>query len=281
MLNPFVMKKWVLLLLLPLFCATSLYVGVFFLGFWKGLGCLAGMLIVSMLIGNYFLWRNPFTQMLEGEGLLFIDMSSTGFIQPFLCKLQMPFMKANINGKEIKDVFDREHGVYNLGGPIQTGIAQMREFEEGEKGLSEVTRTEEDGELVIRIPLKQLSKSRFQWLQWPVILFNQSTGSTITKDWFSEKEKGAMAEHAFLYQNKMLEELSSNVLHFARSVIELIKPKGEGWFSGKTGWIIIIAIIVILLLLFGKPLMNTFMNFMGTAKTSLGSSLPSGTITPR
>lgn len=264
MINPFVVKKWGAFLLTGLLTVIFFFVGVTFYNFLFGLIFMGVGLFVSALLANRLI-ANPFRMMLEGKGVLAINLDSTGIIRPFIMVVKSPYIEGKIGHKLAKDVFDRE-AVFNLAAPIQAGMVQKGVGEDGETRLAIVLGEEE------------YNKGRFGLFHYPVIIFNEQLNSIITKDWLSEKEKGGFAEHQVLYLNRKMEELTSSIRDFGRYIVESLKPKT---FTIKPIWIIIIVIvfIIIILVIFAPQLIPA----LKKAGTGVGEAVSGagGAITPR
>lgn len=228
MVNILLIKKWAALTLTPLFVVIGYMVGDIFYGFWAALGIMLGMLVFSALIANLML-KNPFSDMIEGKGIMVIDMNSTGVLRPFIVQVTPPYVKGRMGKEEVADIFDRE-AVFNLAAPKKTKSSAVYS---------------EDGGLTISLDEETYNRGRFALFHYPCLVYNSAIKSIVTKDFLSKKEKDAFAEHGVLYLNKKVEELTSYVRDFGRGIVELIKPKQSIWANK---WVIIIIIIFVLLL---------------------------------
>lgn len=102
----------------------------------------SGAFVLSLVLGffiNSAMLKNPFTQMLEGEGLITLDISSKGVISPFIMSLQSPFMVGKYQDKNIEDYYNRR-------GISQIFAGQVVEIDEEvtEKILAEVYKAEKE-----------------------------------------------------------------------------------------------------------------------------------------
>lgn len=251
-LNFFVIKKFAgysMLGFLPtiFFVIGSLY------GLMIGVGCffvggLLGVILANMLI------KNPFTDMLEGKGLLVLKIDSTGVIQPFILSLVQPFVRGKLGGEEVNDVYDR-NAVYNLAPPLKAG-----EFREDGDNFS------------FSLSNDQFNKARFGMWQYPVLIYNAQIGSLITKDSLANMEKGSFAEHFILYLNKVAENLDRNIRDFGRYVVEHLKPQDGNFFTRNIFWIVIVVLIVILGILFAPTIMSAMKGAGGAALSGLNGA---------
>lgn len=254
MLNMFKVKKWAAILLggfIPTICFS---LGVMFYGnFWIALGLFGAGMIVSVVI-SFILLNNPFSTMLEGSGLLCLDLNSTGVIRPFIVGIQPPYVKGkNAFGGEVKDVFDRAT-VVNLAVPHKVKSSKVQINNKGGIDLS--------------LDEEEYNRGRFALFHYPVLIWNEQVKSLITKDFLSEMEKTTFAEHGIIYLNRKMEELTSVVRDFGRYVVELTKPK-QNWLANKWVWIIIIIFVVILIALFAPSIINAIKG----ASSSVGGAV--------
>jgi hypothetical protein len=244
-----------------------------------------GVLIVSLLIGSALL-SNPFTNMLEGQGILCRNIDSTGIITPFLINVNSPYMTGKLQGQPIADIFDRE-AVLQLAHPRSKG-GFFNFFGRGDKITKDVTglpdREAEDRGVHIYLTEAKYNQARFMMFNWPVIIYNNQVKSVLTKDFLSEFEKDTFAEHSILYLNRKLEELSSITRDFARYVVETLKPKSNMFAGGWWIWVIIGIVGVILIAIFGPSILAAIKGPGSTALASVGdkiSGIPGQIVAPR
>lgn len=247
MLNVFVIKRWATLILAGFIPTISFVIGMNFYNFWIGLILLFVGIMVCMFMGSMLL-KNPFTMMLEGKGLLCLNIDSTGVIKPLILKVMKPYVKGKIdNFEHVDDVYDRST-VLNLANPTKEGEIKVK----GED--VEITAYDKEGNL--KLSVDEFNASRFGLYHYPVLIYNGQIKSLVTKDFLSEKEKNTFAEHGILYLNRKLEELTGTLRDFGRYVVELTKPKGS-IFQNKWFWIIMLVALVIMALLFAKPILSS------------------------
>lgn len=203
--------------------------------------------------------KHPFTDMLAGDGLLLLDISSTGVIRPILCKVMAPFLTAKIKGKQETTLFDREI-VHQMGMP-QSG-------ELGFKGIDENGFKHYD----LKIKQGDETKITYAFEHFPTLIYNSNMDAFISKEALAKMETEAVVKHTILYLKKKVEELTHIMRDFARYVIESTRPKTGLQLPG--GWILWLAVaaIVVLLAIFGLPALQ---NLMSGASQSI-SSVASG-----
>lgn len=266
MLNPFKLRRYAAFILLGFLPAFGYMVGtMFYNNLWLGIGLTMVCYLVGAITAGVII-KNPFTAMLEGSGLLVLDISSPGMIKPFLVALKGNYIKGKTGRQPIRDVFDRET-VHSMTPPkwssdklafIKTGV------EKKENGL-QFTLSEED-----------YNASRFALFHWPTLIYNGQTNSLITKDWLSTQESASFANHTILFLNRQVEELTSVVRDFARYVVEMTKPRGS-WLENKWLWIVVVIILIVAGIIF-IPRILTVASDAGSAG---GLSGIIGPMTPR
>lgn len=262
MVNIYKVKKWGAFILCGFIPLTCFVLGNNFYNFMIGMAFFGGGLLISVLVANILL-NNPFTTMLEGGGLLAIDISSTGIMRPFICTVEQPYIKGKIGNENITDIYDRDT-VLQLANPQQAGKVIIK-----------------DNKISVTLNEDEFNRARFGLFQYPVLIFNGQVKSLLTKDFLSESEKKSFAEHGILYLNRKLEELTGVVRDFGRYIVELTKPQ-ENWFAKRPWaiWLIIIAIII-MILLFAGPVIKQFMGgIQSAAGAATGVTMPTNPVTP-
>jgi hypothetical protein len=256
MINVFTIRKWAALLIagfvptLLFFVAQQKYNLLYSLAFFMG------GLILSMVIGVLLL-KNPFSDLIEGRGLLALKVDSTGIIQPFIVGVRGSYVTGKIDGKEVTDAFDR-YAVMQFTAPVKNG------------GIAVPIREGENkGGLHIELSERAYNNARFSFFQYPCLIWNGQIQSFLTKDFLSEFEKNAFAEHGILYLNRKMEELTNVVRDFGRYVIETLKPKGKGILGNWLIWVIIAIIVIVLIALFGKPIIMALKGVGGETTNTL------------
>lgn len=254
--NPFVIKKYGAIIFACMITSILFFIGFVFWGMIYGLLFLLAGTLLAVVLANILL-KNPFTELLEGKGILAFNLDSTGIIRPFIVQVMSPYVRGNLQGKTITDIFDRAT-VFQMAKPQKAGIATHKN----------------DGGMDIEMTEEEYNKGRFALFHYPVLIFNQQINGLITKDFLADQEKSVFAEHGVLYLNRKMEELTSVVRDFGRYVVENLKPK-QSFLTSKWAMIIVIAFIIILIILFAPAFIDMFKS---TSNTIFGAS---GTITPR
>lgn len=251
MVNVYKLRKYAGLLICC-FLPTILYTyGIRAYGFNIGMIMFAGGSVLSVILCNVMI-SNPFSAMMEGAGLLVINIDSTGIIRPFITKLFPPYIKGSMGNEPVNDIYDRE-AVIQLAAPVKAGTAQY------------------DGESIkITIDDEEFNRSRFGLYQFPTLIYNAQLKSLVTKDILSEQEKDSFAEHGILYLNRKMEELTNVLRDFGRYVVELTKPK-TSLFQNKFFIIVLIVGVLLLLFLFARPIIDTFIGGGQSAASAIGN----------
>lgn len=255
MINFFIIRKWGGILIATFLPTITFFIGLQFFGFWAALAAFFFGVIVGGMLCNVMI-KNVFSAMLEGKGLLMINLDSTGIMKPFICNVDQPYIKAIFNKKKVNDVFDRD-AVFNLNPPLKAG---------------KMYKDSESNRLLLMLDDDLFNKARFGMLQYPVLIYNDQIKSLLTKDYLSNQEKQSFAEHSVLYMNRKLEEVTSILREFGRYVVELTKPK-TSIFANPWVRAAIVVVLIILAIMFAKPIMASIQKVAG------GSSL--GAVTPR
>ncbi len=256
--NPFTMKKYSALMLVGMLTVISFVLGNVFFGFIWAIAFMLVGLLLSVFFANLLL-KNPFTQMLEGKGLLVLNLDSTGIIRPFIVALNSPYIEGKMGKEKVKDAFDRT-AVFQLAVPT----------------VNKTPATpNEKGGITIELTEKEYNEGRFAFFHYPVLLWNDQIKSIITKDFLSHQEKDSFAEHGVLYLNRQMEQLTSLVRDFGRYIVETLRPT-VSLFQNKFFWIIVVIAVVVMAFLFGKPLLETSGILTAGVSDSIG-----GAITPR
>lgn len=260
MINTFIFKKYAGLLFIGMFTTICFYSGLVMYNFIYALGFMAAGLGVSILIANLLL-KNPFTSMLEGEGILALDINSTGIINPFILKVLPPFIEGKLYNSLASDVFDRNI-VYNLTTPKQSGFAQQGEGKDGK------IRT------AIIVDEEEYNRSRFGLYQYPCVIYDSQIKSLVTKDFLSEQEKTSFAEHTILYLNHKVQQLTDAMLNFGRYVAESTKPRKSILSNSLVMIIIIIIIVGVLIYMIAPVIFPAIKGAVSTATKTSGAVIP-------
>jgi hypothetical protein len=266
MINPFKLKKWGALII------SSIIPSLFFILvltsmnniIWAVGGMILGMLL-SVLIGSSLL-KNPFSDMLEGKGLLVFNLTSTGIIQAFVMPFEKNFLTGYINGEVVEEYFDRD-GTNVINAPKKT--------------KSRVAKTK-DGGLLFEINGDELNDARFAFNQYPLLFYNQMSNTFFSKEQLAEFEKKIISYNKLVFLSKKVEDLTMYVKNFGRHIVESLKPKKV--IGGMPSWVILLFVIIIIVIVVMMILKSGGGNALSGAFSSASSSLGGGgsaVITPK
>ena len=265
MLNLFKLKRWAALFLAGFLPTIAFYIGMMY-GIFIAIPCFIVSAVISILIASLIL-KNPFTSMLEGQGLLTFHIDSTGVVRPFLMALDQPYVRSKQGNTLIEDVYDREC-VLSVAPPSKCGLLETKENAQGDK------------EIHIILNSNDFNKARFQMWQYPLLIYNGQLKSLVTKEFLSQNEKQAFSEHGILYLNRKMEELTSLIRDFGRYIVELSKPT-TSIFKSKWFWIVIIFVGVVIAGLFGYPIIQQLMGKTGSSAISAISNAGGAAVIPQ
>jgi hypothetical protein len=215
--------------------------------------CLCGFFVAIAIssILAVLLLKNPFTSMLEEEGILTTVLDSTGILRFFIMQLKKPNLEGNLDGEKITEVFDRKNCTVGVSNPIDV-------TKEGGNNKADITPTPDGGllfDIRYKIPPEKVANARFQTENYVNFIYNQQIGSFMTKDKLAEQEKGIFAEHTLLVANRRTEELSNHLRDFGRHVAEHTKPQtGSFMTPGKIAVSVAIIALIIVAVLFGPKI---------------------------
>ena len=269
-LNPFKIKKIAAMLIVGFMSTLTFIIANMYIGYLLALGAFMLSLLIFTFVGSKLL-QNPFSDILEGNGVLILDFGSPGIITPFIVKVKPPYLTGKLHGKDIQDIFDRD-SVMQLATPSNNAEAEFQlprnsDSAEGDKGT-----------LVIRLTESQYNDGRFALYHWPVLIYNHQIGSIVTKSFLANNEHESFAKHLILYLSRRIEELDSRVRDFSRYVIETLKPKTSFWDSPIAKWILIAGGVALLALL-GPMVIKTVQGFIGGGGAAVSSAANAVTTT--
>jgi len=262
-LNVFKIKKLAALL----FCAflpTILFLfGMQSYGFIYALGFFAAGAALAVLLANKLL-ANPFTDMLEGKGLLVLTLDSTGIIPSFIARIVPPKIEAKFMGKEIHDFFDRNI-IHYFKPPIPAQVIETTETVETVKEDGSIEKTEEDV-VIIKLPKKNEADSIMSLNQYPTLIYNKNLQTFLTKEQLATLESEVFIDHTVLYLLKKVEELTNSVRDFTRYIVDQSKPGllNKLLSSSWVMWLIIAVVIIVVGILLFPMISETWATAAGS-----------------
>lgn len=228
MFNPFWFRKVAAVVMSGMLCAVLFFCGLLFQKtVWWAVCWLALGLILSVLAANYFFFKNPWQDMLEGSGTMFLNVDSTGIIYQFVLGLKQNEIDSGMSffgkfgNKIISDPFDR-NAALRMSEPIMVPNAMTQK---------------DDGGIHIDLSAEQLQKARLGMNTYTVLLYNGMIGQIIDKEWLSKQEKGSGIIHALNHLNQELKVHSFRIHDYARGVVQSLMPQ-SGFKSNWLIWVI-------------------------------------------
>jgi len=225
-------------------------------GLMWGLIFFAVVIILSIFIGCKLI-AHPLLALLEKKGLLVLTLDSTGTIDPYIAKVENPYLIVKTRKGLKSSIFDRKI-LHYLATPKEAKI------------------TKEDDQIKIALP-KEQTKTTFQFQHFPTLIYNKQLETFLTKDQLAKLETDTFVQHLVLYLNKKIEELTTSVRDFARYVVEETRPK-KGLLGGRWLWFVIIAIVIIVIVALIAPM---FLQMFGQAAQSVAGTLPPHAVNPK
>ena len=250
MVNMQKIKKWAALWINATFPLLS-YIILDFIydDYWYALAGAAAGTILGLVIA-WAMLKNPFTAMVEGSGLLVLDMNSTGVIQPFLCRIRLPKIFGKLHGATKIDVWDRDL-THMFGQPIKVE-EKVEVLEDGSMKLPDLSREE-------------YSKARFSLWHYPVLIWNEKLQSFLTKDALSTTEKLMFAEHSAYAQNIQLQILNDRLEKLTRTFLDALRPVLD-FLKKPWVWIVMLLVVGGLAVIFLPDIMS---GMQGSAQTAV------------
>jgi len=225
----------VLIGFMPLFFMTvALGLGLTWVG-----GALAGigMLFIILIIGYAALGKNAWIKAVEQEGILLFNLNSTGVVPVGIARIKQnkfgqklfSFQQGN---EEVSRLYDREVA-WTLKQPLE--------------GQYEVLRNPDTQKKVIRIELEEdsFAKAVFFTSYLQVLIFNEQSGSFVTKSELGDQERDKLITYLTLNEQRELRELNATLNNFIRNYADRLNEVLGGIVS-STGFKVIVVIIILL-----------------------------------
>lgn len=215
-----------------------------------------GGIIPAFLIGKGFL-RSPMDSLINGKPVCF-DLTSSGILQAYEIKLELPLMKVNLpGGRVLETKFDRKLAIpFNL--LMKRKLITFNENDEI------VFRNEKiDG-----LMAKQFLLNRHA----TVFLINSQTGSFITKEQLAKMENTLATENLILYELELVKNMSRDVRQLGKTFMANLGGKGLGDFLSSP-WvqaIIIGGILILIAVLIGPMILDA----VGMGSQAVSGGLP-------
>lgn len=227
----------VLLSFMPLFFMTmALAIGLNWLG-----GALVGIssMFILLIIGNAALTKNAWIKAIEKEGILLLNLNSTGIIPTGIARIKQNKFGQKLfsfkqGDEEVSRLYDREAG-WTLKEPLE--------------GTYEILRNKETGKKMVRIELEEDSyaKSVYFTDYMSCLIFNEQSGNFITKQELGDQERDKLITYLTLNEQRELRELNATLNNFIRNYADKLNQVAGGMVN-STGFKVVIVIIVLAVL---------------------------------
>lgn len=247
--NFFSVKKYGTYFMMAFVPAIVFFMCLVYYTYFMAVAIFFAVTLMMILIGNLII-RHPMLALIEGKGMLTMTWDSTGVIETFLVNADAPFVRGLYRKKMKETMFDREIVNYLI--PPQKGR------------IVEASMLNAQGQIigkrkVLIMPTQEEKPDYlFSFGSYPTFIFNKSLDNFMQKSLLSNFESNTFVKHMVLHLLKKTEELSRHVRDFARYIVEQTRPKA-GWFAQNRWiiWLILIAAVVLLLIMFVPAIFDT------------------------
>jgi hypothetical protein len=302
MMNPYVIKKNIALLVVAI---VPLIVYVVFSTFYNMLLGIIGMVLSLIIVIPFasLLMRHPFRSIIEGEGLLALDLNSTGILQPFILKKQREWVINEQRG--IMRLYNRRN-VHYLKPPLlaeyydlsdipikpevtdadfklMSGLdpnnpndvgkvwAFVEELKKNQYYI--IPRTEKLDEYnMIIYPKKRATDLRLQLESWITFFYNDNLKDFLTKDDIQKIEAKGIIFNKLEYASTKAQLIGLSMQNFGRYVMSQL---GSGFGNILSNpWVkwVIIAVVIILIIM----TLPVIWEFFQTTYSGVGTALAPG-----
>lgn len=214
------------------------------------------VLSLLMIFSGFFIFnallKDPLFDTVEGEGFAVFDMPSTGVIQPYNCKIELPNVSIKTTKGWLTGLFDRKITNYLM--PPKEGAYQVQP----------------NGDIWLLLKKADLSSIMFSQRGRPTFLFNSKIGALTTKEMIADGENKMLTEHVGLTVLDHMKEFEKSVEGLNKHFADLFKGNDLSEFLRSPIVMIIIGIIiaVILFLFLGPQVPKILEMINGPAQTA-------------
>ena len=255
MFNPFTLKRYLATGILPIVVCICWQAGELYGGLlWSLAGLMVGVIFSVVAAGK--LLDNPFSTMLEGKGILAIDLNSSGLIRFFNLIVMPPKVEGVLDGEPIHDIFDRK-AMFRIAPPLNQGTATPHK----------------NGGWTLEVDEEQYNQNKFAVAHYPAFVYNSATKTCLTKEALSTLEMRQLSEHNILSLLGEVRELNKNTRNLTRSSIDLWSNIGGFFSSVKDNlvWILVILGLCVAVYM-GWPYISQFFGNVGGAVSTAAST---------
>ncbi|HNV61753.1 MAG TPA: hypothetical protein PKN54_02300 [Candidatus Cloacimonas acidaminovorans] len=231
----------------------TMFVGGLFgtMNLFIGVGCGVLGILPAILIGKGVL-KTPMDALLNGQPVAF-DLNSSGMLQAYEIKLDLPLMSVKLPNKTIETKFDRKLAIpFNM--LIKKKLVTFNEKDEI------VFRNEKIDDLMTKQFI--LNKNA------TIFLINSQTGSFITKDQLAKMENTLATENLTLYELDLIKNMTRDIRALGKTFVSNLG--GQQFFellkNPLVQGIIIAAVILLIVILVGPMVLDALNIGAGTVQ---------------
>jgi len=223
---------------------------------------IASVIAIVMAFLSAFLCNmvssSPWVRAVEGDGIICLNIASTGIIEPYILKVENPYAVGKILGKVRKMFFDRAAINYLL---------------DPKKGLMKESPNNPDKMIIeVENPFNKtdFNAKRFDLQGSTCFIYNEQLKNFITKDFLNEKEQGMFLKNQAMSVYLQLEDVKENLHYYASFVNQkLMKDKV---FGVDMRLLALLLIVLIVAALFGPSIIDLINSVFSRASTSIGGA---------
>jgi len=216
-----------------------------------------GIAAVPLMVfaGGKFI-TSPWREMLEGDGVIVMDITSSGIIKPFIARPNMPYVDVQVHGNFFRSIYNRSIGMY------------LKE--------PEPARMNDTGETIkFELPKDNYSKSYFALADKPILFWNSKLNTFLTKEVLAEKENSLMIENTALQTLDQVRNMRKDLHELTRTVVDQFKPNAFGELL-RNPWFVMIIVVttMFLLFMFVAPMLPKFFGYVETGAKAVAPGIP-------
>lgn len=210
-------------------------------------------LVLGVVAGPAMI-AHPIMEVLEGKGLLVLDMNSSGIAQFFIAKVMLPNLYVKTPKGWVENIYNRTIGVY-LPKPKAAEISEDKEI------------------INIKLPKEDYTSAFFKLESMPMLIWNSKLDTFLTKEILGDLETKVMTEHLSLLLLDQIKTLRKHIRELTRHGVDQFKPNRFLEFMGsKWGILLIVIVAAILIFLFVGPQLPKILGYVETAGGSFAGT---------
>jgi hypothetical protein len=297
MLNPYTIKKNIALLVVAI---IPLLTYVVFSTFYNMILAIIGFVLSLIIIIPFagLLLRHPFRGIVEGEGLLALDLNSTGMLQPFILKKNkewvsneqkgimrlynrrnVHYIKPPLVGEyydlsdiPLNNVTDKDLFDMGLNPKEPQDLKTLKDFVDEIKThrYYKIPKGEKLDEFnIIIYPKQKATDLRFQLESYITFLYNDNLKDFLTKDDVQNIEAKGIVFNKLEYASRKAETIGLSMQNFGRYVMSNLGQGFGGIFNNPwVKWVMIAVVIMIIIIA-----LPTIWEFFQTTYGNMGGEI--------